>query len=102
MNLLDAEGDSIGDTHVDERTNPLGDGINDGKSYTGKLLKPIVLTGGDDYVRFKFGDLECTSKQFNEDASCKIGGWRPKEGPVCGETKGNRNVVNKIDCSFQC
>lgn len=47
INLKDGAGNEIGDTSVNPKTDPIGNGINDGSSYTliSKLLNALVVTG---------------------------------------------------------
>lgn len=106
VKLKDGQGNDIGDTIVNTATDPIGDGINAGASYTftSKLPNPIVVTGEHrgDYIQFGYGALGWTSKMPNGGASCKNGGWNPRGGPICGQRFGNQNAVNNMDCSFPC
>ena len=106
INLKDGKGNDIGDTNVDPSTDPIGDGINVGASYsfTSKLPNPLVVTGEheNDYVQFTYGGLNWQSKTPSGGAYCNVGGWDPKDGPVCGLRTGNQNAVNNMDCFFPC
>ena len=106
INLKDGAGNDIGDTSVSESTDPIGDGINDGASYTfnSKLPHPLVVTGEhkNDYIQFTYGSLSWQSKTPNGGGRCNVGGWDPRDGPVCGSRFGITNAVNNMDCFFPC
>ena len=106
INLKDNDKNDIGDTSVDSAKDPIGDGINDGASYTfnSKLPHPLVVTGEheNDYVQFTYGGLSWQSKTANGGAHCNVGGWDPRDGPICGLRYGNQNAENNMDCFFPC
>ena len=91
---------------VSEATDPIGDGINDGASYVfnSKLPHPLLVTGEheNDYTQFTYGSLSWQRKTPNGGGSCNVGGWDPRDGPVCGLRSGNQNAVNNMDCFFPC
>lgn len=97
----------IGQT-VNDDDHPIGYAMDDGDSYsfTSKLPNPLFITGEheNDYVHFTYGTLSWQSKTPNGDASCTVGGWDPRGGPICGLGFGseNLNAVNNMDCSFPC
>lgn len=96
----------IGQTNVDPAKNPLGDPINtsDSLQFQSKLPFPLVVTGEheNDYVQFNYNGLQWQSKSPNGGASCSVGGWDPRDGPVCGLRFGDQNAKNQMDCSFHC
>lgn len=98
-------GIDIGDTNVNF-TDPLRVGINDGAGYpfASFLPYPLVVTGEheDDYVQFTYGGLSWQSRTPNGGAHCDVGGWDPRDGPICGLRYGNVNAVNNMDCFFPC
>ena len=106
IKLKDGAGNDIGDTSVNPSTDPVGQGINDGSSYsfTSKLPNPLVVTGEheNDYIQFTYGGLSWQSKTPNGGAYCNNGGWDPRDGPICGQRFGNQNAVNNMDCFFPC
>lgn len=106
INLKDGAGNDIGDTGVDPTTAPIGSGINDGSSYTftSKLPSALLVTGEheNDYIQFTYGGLSWQSRTPNGGASCNVGGWDPRDGPICGQRYGNKNAVNNMDCFFPC
>ena len=106
IKLKDGAGNDIGDTSVNPSTDPIGQGINDGSSYsfTSKLPNPLVVTGEHehDYIQFTYGGLSWQSKTPNGGAYCNNGGWDPRDGPICGQRFGNQNAVNNMDCFFPC
>ncbi len=105
VKLVDANKADIGDTPVD--TNPLGAPINAGDSYSfdSKLPNPIVITGEHehDYIQFTYGGLSWKSTDKGGPATCNVGGWDPRDGPVCDDPFGDdENAVNNMDCFFPC
>lgn len=72
----------IGETKMDH--NPLGDPINNANAmyFQSKLPHPLQVIGEhqNDYVQFDYNGLRFTSG----DAQCSVGGWDPKNGPLCG------------------
>lgn len=106
IKLKDGAGNDIGDTSVDPAKNPLGEGINDGSSYsfTSKLPNAIVVTGEHrhDYIQFTYGGLSWKSETPNGGAHCDVGGWDPRSGPICGGRAGTKNAVKNMDCFFPC
>jgi hypothetical protein len=105
INLKDGAGNDIGDANVDSKTNPIGNGINDGSAYSfnSKLPHPLVITGEHrhDYIQFSYGDIGWQSKAPNAGGHCNNGGWDPRQGPICGMRFGNTNAVNNMDCFFK-
>ena len=87
----------IGETQTDSQ-HPIGYPMDDGNSYSfpSKLKDPLVITGehANDYVQFTLGGLSWTSKSPSGGASCSVGGWDPRDGPVCGLRFGNQNAVS--------
>ena len=106
INLKDGAQNDIGDTSVSISTSPIGDGINDGSSYVfnSKLPNPLVVTGEheNDYVQFTYGGLSWQSRTPNGGGRCNVGGWDPRDGPICGLRFGNTNAVNNMDWFFPC
>ena len=106
IHLVDGAGHLIGDT--DTSANPLGAPINVGNSYSfqppNKLPNPLVVTGEheNDYVQFAYGDLSWGSKSPNGGAYCNVGGWDPRDGPICLGSYTLQNAVNNMDCFFPC
>ena len=98
--MYDNAGNDIGDTPVDETKDPIGKPINaaDPYSFASKLSLPLVITGEheNDYVRFTLGSLSWTSRTTTGPATCKNGGWDPRDGPVCGQRFGDQNAVSPI------
>lgn len=92
----------IGQTQVDATKNPLGDPINnaDPLNFQSKLPKPLKVTGEheNDYIQFDYGDVHFQSRTPNDGGSCTVGGWDPRDGPICGLRFGNQNAVS--DYSF--
>ena len=86
----------IGQT-VNDDDHPIGYSMDDGNSYSfeSKLPQPLVITGEheSDYVQFTYGSLSWQSKAANGGGSCTVGGWDPRDGPVCGLRSGNTNAV---------
>lgn len=78
----------IGQTDNDN-DHPNGYAMDDGSSYsfTSKLPHPLVITGEheNDYVQFTYGGLSWQSKTPNGGGSCTVGGWDPRDGPVCND-----------------
>ena len=89
----------IGQTDADD-DHPIGYAMDDGNSYSfeSKLPHPLVITGEheNDYVQFTYGDLSWQSKTPNGGGSCTVGGWDPRDGPVCDSRVGNQNAVSRV------
>ena len=87
----------IGSTVIDDN-HPIGYAMDDGNSYsfTSRLPNPLTITGEheNDYVQFTYGSLSWQSKTPNGGGSCTVGGWDPRDGPVCGLRTGNQNAVS--------
>jgi len=129
VNMKDNNKNDIGNTN----TSPFGDPINVSNPYSfnSKLPKPLVIVGEhqDDYVQFTYGDLRWTSRSTSGPATCSVGGWNPKSGPVCAFKHNPEPAVrfglaplpafaivcassvyewlihswkNQMDCSFPC
>ena len=102
INLKDGAGKDI-DTPI--ASGSVGVGINDGAGYAffSQLPYSLVITGEHeyDYVQFTYGSLSWQSKKPNGGGRCNVGGWDPRDGPICG---GRRQVfaVNNMDCFFPC
>lgn len=86
----------IGQT-INDNDFPFGYPMDDGDPYSfnSKLPNPLVITGEheNDYVQFTYGNLSWQSKTPNEGGSCTVGGWDPKDGPVCRSRAGNTDAV---------
>ena len=92
---------TIGQTAIDETTGPpLEDPINasDPLQFNSKLPYPLVVTGEHqhDYVQFYYNGLSFTSRDTSGQAKCSLGGWDPRDGPVCTSRAGNQNAVSMI------
>ncbi|KAK4696448.1 hypothetical protein P7C71_g1466, partial [Lecanoromycetidae sp. Uapishka_2] len=105
VKMYDNDKNVIGQTPTDN-DHPIGYAMDDGNSYgfISKLTDPLVITGEheNDYVQFTIGALSWQSKSPNGGASCTVGGWDPRDGPVCGSWYGDQFAVNNMDCSFPC
>ncbi|KAL9066984.1 MAG: hypothetical protein Q9161_007228 [Pseudevernia consocians] len=90
----------IGSTVIDD-SHPIGYAMDVGNSYSfsSKLPNPLVITGEheNDYVQFTYGSLSWQSKTPNGGGSCTVGGWNPRDGPVCGLRVGDQNAVRSLD-----
>lgn len=88
----------IGQTNADPTKNPLGESINAANpySFTSKLSNPLVAVGEhqNDYIQFSIGDLHFTSRTTTGPATCKNGGWDPRQGPNCSPRFGSQNAVS--------
>ena len=88
----------IGQTQTDGTNNPLGDPINDSDPlfFTSKLPNPLKVTGEHehDYIQFDYGDLHFQSRSPNGGGQCSVGGWDPRDGPVCDALLGDQNAVS--------
>ena len=88
----------IGQTDNDD-DHPIGYAMDDGNPYSfeSKLPHPLVITGEhkSDYVQFTYGDLSWQSKTPNGGGSCTVGGWDPRDGPVCDSRVGDQNAVSR-------
>ncbi|KAG8529632.1 uncharacterized protein KY384_005112 [Bacidia gigantensis] len=98
VKMYDNDKNVIGET-VQDNDHPIGYSMNDGSSYsfTSKLKDPLVITGEheNDYVQFTIGTLSWQSKTPNGGASCTVGGWDPRDGPVCHLIRGpQQNAVS--------
>ena len=88
--------------------NGLGEPINanSGTSIQGPLQHPLAITGEheNDYIQFTYGSLSWQSKQANGGAQCSVGGWNPRDGPVCDEVFLPEVIPaeNQMDCCFPC
>ena len=95
--MVDNNKVTIGQT-VNDKNHPIGYPMDDGKSYSfdSKLPHPLVITGEheNDYVQFTYGGLSWQSKTPNGGGSCTVGGWDPRDGPICDDLLGvNQNAV---------
>ena len=111
ITLLDNNKNVIYQTSQDDFDNgDLGDPINAGNGTTiqGPLPDPIAITGehDDDYVQFTYGSLSWQSKQPNGGAQCSVGGWNPRDGPLCDNygvgPPEDSPTENQMDCCFPC
>ena len=97
VTMYDNDKNVIGQT-VKDNDHQIGYAMDDGNSYsfTSKLKDPLVITGEheSDYVQFTIGGLSWQSKSPNGGVSCTVGGWDPRDGPVCGLRFGDRNAVS--------
>ena len=91
VKLVDASKVDIGDTPVN--SNPLGAPINaaDPYSFDSKLPNPIVITGENrgDYIQFMYGEVLWKSTDIGGQANCNLGGWDPRDRPVCSGRSGD-------------
>ena len=100
--LKDNNKNIIAQSVIDD-DHPIGYAMDDGNSYTftSVLPNPLVITGEheNDYVQFTYGGLSWQSKEPNGGASCSVGGWDPRDGPVCDDFLGStQNAV--CDASY--
>ena len=99
VTMYDNNKNVIGQTAKDD-DHPIGYAMDDGNSYsfTSKLKDPLVITGEheNDYVQFTIGALSWQSKSPNGGGSCTVGGWDPRDGPVCDSRFGNQNAVSPL------
>ena len=106
ITMYDNNKANIGQTNVDRTKNPLGDPINvgDSLSFQSKLPFPLVVTGEHehDYVQFNYNGLQWKSHDRTGPGTCTVGGWDPRDGPLCGGRFGQKNAHNQMDCSFPC
>ena len=93
----------IGETQVSNGAAGVPIDVGNSYSFTSKLLHPLVITGEheNDYVQFTIGGLSWQSKTPSGGASCTVGGWDPRDGPVCARF-GTQPAVNQMDCCFPC
>lgn len=85
----------------------LGQPINVGSGaiIQGPLPNPIAITGEheNDYIQFTYGGLSWQSRTPNGGGSCGVGGWDPRDGPVCDDGLGiTQPALNQMDCCFPC
>ena len=103
VTVTDGEGNVLGETTVNE-TYPLGMPINVGDTYAflpnglstiPSMTTPLMITGEheNDYIQFTLGSLSWKSRTTTGVANCTIGGWDPKDGPICGQRYGDQNAV---------
>ena len=95
ITMYDNDKNTIGQT---PSTDNSGDPIDDSKpySFTSKLPNPMRVTGEHqhDYIQFNIGDLAFTSRTTTGPATCKNGGWDPRDGPSCNHRySSNTNAV---------
>ena len=87
-----------GQTPPDGSNGALGDPINnsDPLFFSSKLPNPLKVTGEheNDYIQFDYGDLHFQSRSPNGGAVCSVGGWDPRDGPVCDALFGDQNAVS--------
>ncbi|KAL8747806.1 MAG: hypothetical protein Q9190_000350 [Brigantiaea leucoxantha] len=98
ITMYDDAKKQIGKTTIDPTKNLLGDPINVGDSlnFQSELPYPLVVTGEheNDYVQFNYNRLQFKSTDKTGPAMCTVGGWDPRDGPVCGLRFGNQNAVS--------
>lgn len=86
----------IGQTANDD-DHRIGYAMDDSDSYSfnSKLPNPLVITGEheNDYLQFTYGTLSWHSNTPNGGGSCTVGGWDPRDRPICGLSFGNVNAV---------
>ncbi|CAD6593247.1 MAG: hypothetical protein ASARMPRED_007178 [Alectoria sarmentosa] len=86
----------IGST-VNDADHPIGYSMNDGNPYAFISVLPnaLIITGEheNDYVQFSYGSLSWQSKTPNGSGSCTVGGWDPRDGPVCRSRAGQQFAV---------
>ncbi|KAL8652672.1 MAG: hypothetical protein Q9210_002548 [Variospora velana] len=103
VKMVDDKKLPIGETQVSN--GEAGVHIDDGNPYSfnSKLLNPLVITGEhqDDYVQFTIGGLSWQSKEPNGGASCTVGGWDPRQGPICSRFQ-TQPAERDMDCCFPC
>ena len=65
-------------------------------SMSSNLTDPLVVVGEheNDYIQFTLGSQSWTSKSAQAPYFAKIGGWNPRDGPVCGLRTGDQNAVS--------
>jgi hypothetical protein len=84
----------------------LGEPINSGNGATfqGPLPKAIAIVGEHehDYVQFAYGSVSWTSRTTSGPATCKNGGWNPRDGPICLGGSLTDPAENQMDCCFPC
>ena len=56
----------------------------------------------NDYIQFTIGGLSWESRTPNGGASCSVGGWHPRDGPICDEDGTQQAAINEMDCCFPC
>ena len=100
--LKDNNKNIIAQSVIDD-DHPIGYAMDDGNPYTftSVLPNPLVITGEheNDYVQFTYGGLSWQSKAPNGGATCSVGGWDPRDGPVCDDFLGfTENAV--CDASY--
>ena len=100
ITMYDNNKATIGQTNINEATSPLGDPINvsDPLQFNSTLPYPLIVTGEheNDYVQFNYNGLSFTSRDTSGQAKCTLGGWNPRDGPVCTGRAGNQNAVSMI------
>lgn len=86
--LKDNNKNVIGQTVIDN-DHPNGYAMGDGSpySFTSVLPHPLVITGEHehDYVQFTYGSLSWQSMTPNGGGTCTVGGWDPRDGPICND-----------------
>ena len=100
VKMFDNDKNVIGQT-ITDADHPIGYAMDDGNSYsfTSKLPQPLVITGEheNDYVQFTYGGLSWQSKTPNGGGSCTVGGWDPRDGPICDDFLGSTtNAVRRL------
>ena len=97
VKMVDNNKVTIGQT-VNDNDHPIGYPMDAGKSYSfdSKLPHPLVITGEheNDYVQFTYGGLSWQSKTPNDGGICTVGGWDPRDGPICDDPfQNDQNAV---------
>ena len=100
IKMFDNDKNVIGQTVVDPKTNPPGDGINAGDplNFQSKLPFALQVTGEHkgDYVQFNYNGFNFKSTE----SQCKAGGWDPRGRPRCSIKE--PDATNVSPCSSLC
>ncbi|MCJ1372821.1 hypothetical protein MMC20_004046 [Loxospora ochrophaea] len=106
ITMYDNAHNLIGQTDTSQSGDALGDPINisDPYSFVTKLANPMVVVGEheNDYIQFTIGTLSWKSTDSTGSASCSVGGWNPRDGPVCTGRGPLQNAVCSPSASFLC
>ena len=103
VTVKDSDGNVLGETTVND-TYPLGMPINVGDTYAfsfNELASTALMITGEhagDYIQFTLGTLSWTSRTTTGVATCRNGGWDPKDGPICAPRTQRHREQNAV-CS---